>query len=278
MQSGLIKTGVIGFPIHHSKSPLIHGYWLEQHGIAGTYRKIEVVPDLLYEGMSVLNEQGYRGFNVTVPYKVRIMDLCNEVDALAQMIGAVNTVTIKDDKYYGTNTDAYGFIENIRQNAPEGWGFKDKTALILGAGGAAKAAVYALIDAGVKSVMISNRTRQKADDLAMLYGDQVRVVDWDERHTACGDADLIANTTSLGMDGQPALDLDLSSAPEGCVVHDIVYAPLMTDLLTQAQARSLPIVTGIGMLLHQARPGFELWTGVLPDVDKDLEKYVLGSP
>lgn len=276
MPEKLIKTGVIGYPIQHSKSPLIHGYWFKQHGIAGEYGKTEIVPDLLHEGTSVLIYQGYQGFNVTVPHKVAIMSLCDEVDALARTIGAVNTVTIKDGRLYGTNTDAYGFVENIRQNAPEGWDFADKSALVLGAGGAAKAAVYALVDAGVRDVLISNRTRQKAEDLATPHGHAVRVVDWNDRHAACADVGLIANTTSLGMDGQPPLDLDLSAAPAGCIVHDIVYAPLMTDLLVQARQRGLPIVTGIGMLLHQARPGFELWTGVLPDVDEALEKHVLG--
>lgn len=276
MHDALIKTGVIGFPVDHSKSPLIHNYWFNQYNIAGKYEKFDFVPDLLSVGVDVLIYKGYKGFNITVPHKVTITRLCDEVDELAQRIGAVNTVTIKGGRLYGTNTDAYGFVENIRQNAPEGWDFSGKTAMILGAGGAAKAAIYALIDAGIKTVILCNRTRQKAESMGSVYGDALHIVDWDDRHGACADVDLIVNTTSLGMGGQPPLDINLDAAPDGCVVHDIVYAPLMTDFLIQAQNRGLPVVTGIGMLLHQARPGFELWTGVMPHVDDALERHVLG--
>ena len=269
-----IKTAVIGHPISHSKSPLIHNFWIKQHGLTGTYDAVDIPCEELEAGIKSIINQGYIGFNVTLPHKVSIMDLCDEVDDLARSIGAVNTVTIKDGQLLGTNTDAFGFIENIKQNAPT-FDFTKGKAVVLGAGGAANAIIYALLQEGVTEIVISNRTRAKAEKLQELDPQKIKIADWEARHDTLVHANIIINTTALGMISSPPLEIDLDLAPSDALVTDIVYAPLMTDLLQQAQDQGLKTVTGIGMLLHQARPGFELWHGVLPDVTEELERIVL---
>ncbi|MGH1456325.1 MAG: shikimate dehydrogenase [Alphaproteobacteria bacterium] len=274
MNVPFIKTGVIGHPISHSKSPLIHNYWIQKYGLSGEYKAIDIAPDHLNEGIAALIDDGYTGFNVTVPHKIAIMDLCDELTPIAREIGAVNTVTIKDGKLYGTNTDAYGFAQNIKESAT-GWAFDHGQAVVLGAGGAANAIMYALLAEGVPEIILTNRSREKAEALRTLSPEKITVVDWDARNDAFDDANLIVNTTALGMTGKPPLAVDISRAPQNALVTDIVYAPLMTDLLVAADKREMQVVTGIGMLLHQARPGFELWNGVLPDVTAEIEELVL---
>ena len=274
MTDPFIKTAVIGHPISHSKSPLIHSYWLDSYGLSGSYEAIDIKPENLKQDVQDLVNKGYKGFNITVPHKVAIMDVCDEVDPLAQIIGAVNTVVIEDGKLSGTNTDAYGFVQNIMQNAP-GFDFTQGKALVLGAGGAAKAIVYALLEKNVPEIIITNRTKDKAESLCALNRSKVVAGDWDERNNYVSDVHLIVNTTSLGMEGHPPLEIDLSSANKDTLVTDIVYAPLHTDLLKQAKAKKLQTVTGIGMLLHQACSGFELWNDVMPHVTPELEKLVL---
>ncbi len=276
-EQNFVKTAVIGHPIAHSKSPLIHSEWLREHGLEGSYEAIDIEANALTEGVQALIERGYAGFNVTLPHKVAIMALCDEIDARAQAIGAVNTVSVRDGKLYGTNSDAFGFAQNILSADLDGWSFKDGTAVVLGAGGAARAIIYALLEKGAPSIVLLNRTREKAEGLAQMAPDKIQIMDWEERNAAIKNANLIVNTTSLGMEDKPPLDIDLSLAPAGALVTDIVYAPLMTDLLKQAKDRRLHVVTGIGMLLHQARPGFELWNGVSPSVTPELEEKVLGS-
>ncbi len=273
MTGRFVKTGVIGHPISHSKSPLIHGYWIEKHGLFGAYEAIDFAPETLKQGVLDLVDRGFSGFNVTVPHKVSIMDLCDELSDGARVIGAVNTVNIVDGKLIGSNTDGFGFIENIKTYAPHDWNFEGK-AVVLGAGGAALAVVHALLEQGMSEVIILNRTLKKAEAICAKFGGKPVARVWSERDEHIRDAHLIVNTTSLGMKGQPALEIDLKDV-QGALVNDIVYAPLMTDLLLQAEQYGLPFVTGIGMLLHQARPGFELWHGVLPDVDEKLEKIVI---
>ncbi len=276
MNTPFIKTAVIGHPIKHSKSPLIHNHWIKEHGLSGEYTTIDIAPENLKGGVQSLINQGFTGFNVTVPHKIAIMDLCTEITPLATNIGAVNTVTIKEGKLYATNTDAYGFIQNIKENARNNWSFEGQNALVLGAGGAANAIVYALLEQNVQSITITNRTREKAENLRSFSPDKITVIDWNDRNDACRNAGLIVNTTALGMDGKPPLEIDLSNAPKETLVTDIVYAPLYTDLLTQARTLNLQTVTGIGMLLHQARPGFETWNGIMPNVTQDLESLILG--
>ena len=269
-----LKAGVIGYPIHHSKSPIIHGSWIEEHGVQGAYNTIEIAPENLKSDIQNLIAKNFDGFNVTIPHKQNIMNLCDEVNETARAIGAVNTVSIQDGKLFGTNTDAFGFIQNIKQEV-SAFDFKNKSAVVLGAGGAARAIIYALHQEDVSEIIITNRTREKAESLIELAPEKVCIVDWEEKENALKSADLLVNTTSLGMEGQASLELSLENLPQTALVNDIVYAPLMTDLLVQAKERGNDVVTGIGMLIHQARPAFEKWTGILPDVNEELIKKVL---
>lgn len=269
-----IKACVIGHPVAHSKSPLIHRHWIESYGLSGTYEAVDVSPESLESGIRDLVRKGYAGFNVTIPHKQAVMALCDRLDETARAVGAVNTVVIEQDgSLSGKNTDVFGFVENVRQSVPS-VNFRKGPALVLGAGGAARAIVHGLLREGVPEVRLVNRTLSKAEDLALDFPVRVpiRVIDWEHRASALEDLSLLVNATSLGMTGQPPLDLPLEGLPKTCLVSDIVYAPLMTDLLTQASGHGNPVVTGIGMLLHQARPAFETWFGVLPDVTEELVK------
>lgn len=268
----MIRAAVIGFPIAQSLSPLIHQYWFRQHGVEGFYEAIEIHPDHLSARIQELTKNGYAGFNVTVPHKQAIMALCDTLDDTAKQIGAVNTVVIRDGKREGRNTDAFGFIENIRKEAP-GFDFTKGPALVIGAGGAARAVVYGLLQQGVPEIRIVNRTRENAEILANDFP-RLKVVDWDARHQACAGTALLVNTSVLGMRGQPPLEMDLSDLSGSAHVCDIVYKPLMTDLLQRASAKGCGIITGIGMLLHQARPAFASWTSVMPDVTKELQGLI----
>jgi len=272
------KTAVIGHPISHSKSPLIHNYWLDSYGLSGLYEAIDIEPENLIQGVQKLIDTGFTGFNVTIPHKVSLMKLCDEITPAAKEIGAVNTVTIKKGKLHGTNTDGFGFIQNIKDHIAKhklDWSFENGKAVVIGAGGAANAIVHALLQEGVPKIVITNRTRNKAELLTAMDVHKIHAHDWDKRDECFRDANLIVNTTALGMTGNVALEVDLTAAPPHALVTDAVYAPLYTDLLNQARNRGLAVVTGIGMLLHQARPGFELWNGVMPEVTKELEELVL---
>ncbi len=268
----MIKSAVIGHPISHSLSPVIHGYWFKKYNIDGAYQAIDIAPDQLPSRVLDLRAQGYAGFNVTVPHKQNMMTLCDMLDNTAHAIGAVNTVVIEDNKIMGRNTDAFGYIENIKQEAPN-FNFKNGPALVLGAGGAARAIVYGLLSEGVREIFITNRTRANAEIIARDF-ENVRVVDWAEREKACNDAHLLTNTTVLGMKGQDELAMDISSLSPTSLVCDIVYKPLMTTLLQHALMRNLQVVTGIGMLLHQARPAFAAWSGIMPEVTPELVNMI----
>lgn len=273
----LIKTGVIGHPIKHSKSPLIHTYWLQHYGLNGQYEALDIPPEILKNKLPyLLQEGGYTGFNLTIPHKEIAFDLCDVLDPAAQQIGAVNTLIKRaDGSIFGTNTDAFGFIQNIRQQKPD-FDFTAGRAVVLGAGGAARAILYGLLQQGVREITLLNRTQDKAEVLAKALDPAlIKTQPWADRDQAVRGAHLVVNTTALGMMGQAPLELTLQDLAPGALVCDIVYAPLMTDLLLQAQARGYETVTGIGMLLHQARPAFELWYGTLPDVTSDLERLVL---
>ena len=273
--SDFIKAAVIGHPIEHSKSPLIHNHWIKKHGLKGSYEAIDLPPENLAEGLKRLIDDGYRGFNLTIPHKELALDLCDEVSPLAQRIGAVNTISIQDGKTYGTNTDAFGFIENIKSAQPD-FDLTKGSSFILGAGGAARAVIVGLLDEGVSEITLINRTREKAENLAQEFSaDKISVMDWQDKDAALPDTHLLVNTTALGMDGEPPLEIDLQTLPASALVNDIVYAPLQTTLLQNAKEQGNAVVTGIGMLLHQARPAFELWFGMLPDVDAALEDLVL---
>jgi shikimate dehydrogenase len=268
-------AGVIGYPVKHSLSPKLHNYWLEQYGIDGAYIPMEIVPEHLAQAIKALPCLGIKGINVTLPHKEEVLKLMDEVEPLARRIGAVNTVVIKDGKLYGRNTDAYGFIANIKSQRRD-FSFHNKTALMLGAGGAARAVCVGLLDAGCSAVLVANRTLVRAEELAKDLGGNVRAIGWGAIPDALSSTDLLVNTTTLGMVGKETLVLDLSPLPTEALVTDIVYTPLMTDLLTHAKARGNPIVTGLGMLLHQAVPGFESWFGKRPEVTDALEHWIRG--
>lgn len=278
--SDFIKTGVIGHPISHSKSPIIHTHWIDTYHCNGAYEAIDIAPENLQSGVQKLIDEGYRGFNVTVPHKRAIMNLCADMDANARTIGAVNTVTIENGQLFGQNTDAYGFIENLRnasRNFGFSWAIEHGPAVVLGAGGAARAAVYGLLREDVPEIILANRTREKALEIAKLDPSRVRVVDWTERSNVLSGVNLLVNTTSLGMAGQGDLDMDFTRAHEDMLVHDIVYNPLYTDFLRGARDEDLRILTGIGMLLYQAKPAFEEWYDVTPEVTQILEDRVLAA-
>ncbi len=275
--SGRAKlAGVVGWPVGHSLSPRLHGFWLEQHGIDGAYLPLAVAPERIRSTLRSLADMGFRGLNVTIPHKQAALTLCDDVAPLAARIGAVNTLIFEDGRFRGDNTDAFGFLENLRQGAPA-WDPAAGPALILGAGGAARAVAVALLDAGAPEVRLANRTAARAEVLAADLGGAVAAVPWAARGVALDGVAVLVNTTSLGMTGQPLLDLDLDALPAGALVTDIVYAPLETDLLARARGRGNPAVDGLGMLLHQARPGFEAWFGVAPEVTAELRAFVLAT-
>jgi shikimate dehydrogenase len=266
-------AGVFGWPVEHSRSPRLHGYWLERHGINGAYVPLPVRPEHFADSVRALSNLGFAGANVTLPHKQAAHALADTHDAAAERIGAVNTLVFgPDGRIDGSNTDAFGFHENLVEGA-RGHDWRSAPAVVLGAGGAARAVLVALEDAGVPEIRLANRTRGRAEDLSALAG-SATVVDWDERAEALDGAALLVNTTSLGMSGQAPLDLPLDRLPAGAVVTDLVYAPLETALLAAARARGNPVVDGLGMLLHQARPGFRAWFGVDPQVDDGLRRFV----
>ena len=275
------RAGVMGWPVDHSLSPVVHGYWLDQLQVRGEYVHIPVPPEEFEAKLRNLKTDGFVGANVTVPHKEAALAAVDNAHPLAQRIGAVNTVVVfEDGTLYGFNTDGFGFLENLKAGH-EGFDPADGPAVILGAGGAARAVVAALLDAGAPEVRILNRTRERAEEVAadveQSGSGEIIVGDWHGRADYLDGAHLLANTTTLGMKGQRELELDLSCLPKTALVNDIVYAPLMTDLLGRAQARGNPVVDGLGMLLHQARPGFESWFGPMPDVTDDLRKKVLAA-
>ncbi|MBB3064040.1 shikimate dehydrogenase [Limibacillus halophilus] len=270
-------AGVMGWPVTHSKSPRLHGFWLRKHGLDGAYLPLAVHPDNLGAALSALPKLGFRGCNLTIPHKEAALDLCDRLDPLARRIGAVNTVVVDAEGHLvGSNTDAFGFISNLKQNAPA-WRAGAAPTCVLGAGGAARAVLVGLLDEGVPEVRIVNRTVARATALADEFGNRVRVVPWGDWRTAFADCDLLVNSTALGMQDQPPLEIDLAALPSTATVNDIVYAPLETALLAAARMRGNGIVDGLGMLLHQARPGFASWFGVEPEVTEDLRAFVLGG-
>lgn len=268
-------AGVIGAPIAHSRSPLLHGHWLKTYGLPGYYIPMEVSADNLARVLQTLPKAGFVGLNVTIPHKIAVLDIADLVTDRATLIGAANTLIFrKDGKIHADNTDGYGFIENLRQNAP-GWNPAAGPAAVLGAGGAARAVIASLLDVGVPEIMISNRTRITAEALQHDFGKRLRVVDWVQAGNMLEDAATVVNTTSLGMVGKPELRVPLDGLQKGALVTDLVYAPLQTRFLRVAQEMGCVTVDGLGMLLHQAVPGFERWFGQRPVVDTATRAAVL---
>lgn len=267
-------AGVLGWPVAHSRSPRLHGHWLQHYGIDGAYVPLPVRPERFEAAVRALLDLGFRGANVTIPHKEAALALCDAVTPLARRIGSVNTLVFRDGRIEGDSSDGFGFLENLRQEAPD-WRAGAGPAVVLGAGGAARAVIAALLDAGAPAVRLLNRTRTRAEALAEALGGVVEVLDWGAWEPALGGAGLLVNTTSLGMSGQPPLEIELAALPPRTLVNDIVYVPLETPLLAVARARGNPVVDGLGMLLHQARPGFEAWFGLLPEVTPALRRAVL---
>ncbi|MDQ0511166.1 shikimate dehydrogenase [Ancylobacter amanitiformis] len=270
------RAAVIGHPIAHSRSPLIHGYWLEKHGIDGSYGLRDVPPDAIEGFLADFKASGLVGGNVTVPHKEAAFRATRELDPVAAALGAVNTLWLADGVLHGANTDVHGFLANLDAAEPE-WARALGEAVVLGAGGAARAVVHGLVTRGIDRVVVANRTLARAEALRTQFGPRVFAIDWRDLAGRLNGCRLLVNTTSLGMKGQPALDIDLSALSPDALVTDIVYVPLETPLLKAAKARGLATVDGLGMLLHQAVPGFERWFGVRPDVTAELRARLVAD-
>lgn len=265
------RAFVIGHPIAHSRSPIIHGHWLKSFGLAGSYERIDVPPESLAAFVSRLAEGAFRGGNVTIPHKEAVMGHLAAVTPEARRIGAVNTLAVEPDgRVRGHNTDGEGFAASLDGALGPDWERATRTVLVLGAGGAARAVVDALLRRGVARIVVLNRTRSRADEICAFDRERVVALPWDSGPELSREADLLVNTTSLGMTGQPELSFGVDLLPPGAAVADIVYVPLETGLLASARARGLRVVGGLGMLLHQAVPGFELWFGRRPAVTPEL--------
>ena len=268
-------AGVIGSPIAHSKSPRLHRHWLAKYGLAGDYVPLHVEKDDLRDVLRALPKMGFVGANVTIPHKVAALEIADQVSDRATLIGAANTLIFHEDgKIIADNTDGYGFLANLKQGAPD-WRPDLGPAAVLGAGGAARAAIVSLLDAGVPEILLANRTRTKADVLRSEFGARVRVFEWVQAGNMIEAATTVVNTTSLGMVGSPELRVPLDGLQPGTVVTDLVYNPLRTHLLDEAEKAGCTVVDGLGMLLHQGVPGFERWFGVRPEVDQATRDAVL---
>lgn len=277
MAEGFRTAGIMGWPVGHSRSPVLHNHWLRTLGIAGAYVPFAVPPGRVPDAVRGLPALGLAGCNVTVPHKEAVLAAIDRPDALARRIGAVNLVVVQPDgSMTGTNTDAYGFMANLRATCPE-WRAADGPAVVLGAGGSARAVVVSLLDAGAPEVRLLNRTEARAESLAAELGGAIAVFGWEQARAALEGAALLVNTTSLGMQGQAPLDIDLAALPRAAVVTDLVYVPLETKLLAAARARGNRVVDGLGMLLQQAVPAFEAWFGVRPEVTAALRAEVTAT-
>ncbi len=267
------RACVIGWPIEHSRSPIIHGYWLEKYGIEGGYTKEAVRPEDLDLFLGSLADRGFAGCNVTVPHKEAAFAFSAHRDPSAVAVGAANTLWLENGVLGCANTDTYGFMTHLSEQCPQ-WQKRDAPVSILGAGGAARAIVYGFLQAGVREIRLFNRSRDRAETLARTFGDTVRVFDWAEREALSQTAAVLVNTTSVGLKGVGDLAVDFTQFRTDCVVADIVYVPLETAFLRAARIRGLPTVDGLGMLLHQAVPGFERWFGIRPQVTQELRELI----
>jgi shikimate dehydrogenase len=272
------KAGVMGWPVGHSRSPVLHGWWLERHGIDGTYVPLPVRPGDLAVALRALPILGFAGCNLTIPHKEAAVGLVDVLDPQARRVGAVNTIVVRPDgTLEGRTTDGFGFVASIRERLPD-WRAADGPAVVLGAGGGARCIVAALIEDGAREIRLCNRSIERAERLAADFAPFCAVHPWSERSgAALAGAALLVNATSLGMDGQPALDVPLGTLPRDAVVADIVYVPLETPLLAEARARGNRTVDGLGMLLHQARPGFAAWFGLMPEVTPALRERIVAT-
>lgn len=277
MQNQFIMAGVMGWPVAHSRSPAIHNHWIQDYGLTGAYGLFPVKPQELETAIRGIQALGLAGCNITIPHKVEAMKFMDWVDPLAQRMGAINTIVRQaDGALHGFNNDGFGYIQSLREEQPT-WRADTGPIVILGAGGASRAILLSLMDEGATEVRLLNRSRSKADALADEFGSRITVVEWSDRQNALSGATLLVNTTSQGMHGQPALDIELTQLPISAVVSDAIYVPLETPLLTSARLRGNPTVNGLGMLLHQARPAFQAWFGVMPEVTPALRQAIIAT-
>jgi shikimate dehydrogenase len=269
-------AGVIGSPIAHSRSPILHNYWLNRYGIKGHYIPMDIGQGDLAEVLRLLPRMGFVGLNVTIPHKENVIRLADIVTDRAALIGAANTLIFRSDgKIHADNTDGSGFVANLRQYAPD-WQPKAGPAVVFGAGGAARAVIAALIEVGAPEIRITNRTRARAEALRADFGAKITVVDWVQIPHMLDDATTVVNTTALGMIGKPELNISLDNLNPKALVNDLVYTPIQTEFLSAAAERGCKTVDGLGMLLHQAAPGFERWFGQRPEVDEETRDTVMG--
>jgi len=276
MTNKVLKAGVVGWPINHSLSPIIHKHWLAEYSIQGEYIPVAIEPENLKGFLCELSDNGWKGLNVTLPHKIAAMKAVDKLDLNAEQVGAVNTITVQPDgTLRGSNTDGYGFLKNLQQEHSD-WP-TDRPVIVLGAGGAARAILVMLVEKGSSEIRLVNRDKSKAEYLANEISDNITVYGWSDRSLVLNDAGLLVNTTCLGMTGQKPLEIDLKRLPQNAVVNDIVYNPIETDLLRIAKQRGNRVVDGLGMLLHQACFGFSEWFGVNPKVTEGLRNKVLNA-
>ncbi len=270
-------AGIVGWPVAHSRSPIIHNHWIKKYGLNGAYVQLPVAPGKLAQAVPGLAALGFRGCNITLPHKVDALQLVDEVDVMARRMGAMNTIVVQPDgSLKGFNNDGFGYIQSLLDAQPD-WRADAGPITVLGAGGAARAVVLSLADRGAKEIRLLNRTFDKAQALAKEFGAPVKALPWEERHAALADVALLVNTTSQGMHGQPDLELNLDALPGHALVSDVIYVPLETPLLLAARQRGNPTVNGLGMLLNQARPAFNAWFGVMPEITEELKQALIAT-
>lgn len=269
-----LLAGVMGWPVMHSRSPLMHNYWFKQQGLAGTYVPLAIEPKDLADALRALRPLGFAGCNLTIPHKLEAMKIVDRVDDVATKIGAISCVVVQPDgSLFGTNNDWLGFIGNLKQQAPD-WRADAGPIAVIGAGGGARAVCYGLMQEGAKEIRLVNRTRDKAERIAEEFGGPIKVLPWEQRHDALDGVGTVVNTTSQGMVGLPALDLQLDMLPRSALATDIIYTPLESPFLAAARERGNRTVNGLGMLLHQGKPAWRLWFGVEPEVTPELREMM----
>lgn len=269
-----LLAGVMGWPVMHSRSPMMHNYWFKQHGLAGTYVPLAIPPERLTGALRSLHPLGFSGCNVTIPHKQEAMKIVDEVDALARAIGAISCIVVRPDgSLMGTNNDCYGFIQSVKAEQP-GWRADAGPVVVIGAGGGSRAICYGLAQEGAREIRLVNRSLERAKAVAQAFGVPIRALPWEERHDAMEGAAMVVNTTSCGMVGQPALDIRLDKLPKNTLAADIVYIPLETPFLAAARKRGNRTMNGLGMLLNQGRPAWKAWFGIEPEVTAELRAMV----
>jgi shikimate dehydrogenase len=269
-----LMAGVMGWPVMHSRSPMLHNYWFQKHQLAGTYVPLAIRPEGLAAALRALHPLGFAGCNLTIPHKQQAMTIVNEIDEVAKRIGAISCVVVRSDgSLAGSNNDCYGFIHNIKQEQP-GWRADAGPAVVIGAGGGSRAVCYGLAQERAKEIRLVNRSLDRAKGIANEFGSPIKALPWEQRHDALEGAATVVNSTSQGMVGQPALDIKLDKLPANALVADIIYIPLETPFLAAARKRGNRTVNGLGMLLHQGRPAWKAWFGIEPEVTPELRSMI----